>query len=444
MAFVGLLVLGVLQSCCKEEPEDVLPPGNDPEVEVDALGIQDRVFYEVNLRAFSSDGDLQGVLDKLDHIESLGVNVIWLMPIHPIGTINSVNSPYSVQDYTAISTEYGTLDDFKALVEAAHDRGMAVVMDWVANHTAWDHPWITNVDWYTQDANGNIIHPAGTNWQDVADLNFDNPAMREQMIADMQFWLDVADVDGFRCDAADWVPLDFWTQAISALRSSQQKDILMLAEGADPELLEVGFDLNFGWNWYDGIKNVFNGNTAASLVAINEGQLAGLPENKSQLRFTTNHDESAWDATPVEIFGGLPGALSAHVATVFMGGVPLIYGSQEVGQSNPVPFFSQSPINWNQNPAFLETFQAVMSIYSERAVARHGDVSDASNGSVVSFVKYDGGEQLWVVANTRNVDKNLSVPSGWQGSWTDALTGEPYEAGEMRTLAPYQWTIWSR
>ena len=173
------------------------------------------VLYEVNLRAFSSAGNLQGVIDRLDNIRSLGVNVIWLMPIHPQGQLNGVGSPYAVRDYKAVGSEYGTLQDLRRLTTLAHERGMAVIMDWVANHTAWDNPWIRNRDWYTQNNSGTIIHPAGTNWQDVADLNYAKADMRQAMIDAMQYWVLEANIDGFRCDYADGVPAFFLERGIT-------------------------------------------------------------------------------------------------------------------------------------------------------------------------------------------------------------------------------------
>ena len=192
---------------------------------------EDIVMYEVNFRAFSTGGDIQGVIDRLDEIKALGVNVIWLMPIHPIGAIKSVNSPYSVRDYKAVNPEFGTLSDLRALTDQAHARGMAIMMDWVANHTSWDNAWISNRTWYTQDAAGAIIHPPGTNWQDVADLDFTSGPMRLAMIDAMKYWTLEANVDGYRCDYADGVPFDFWKQAIDTLNSIPNRDILFLAEG---------------------------------------------------------------------------------------------------------------------------------------------------------------------------------------------------------------------
>ena len=160
--------------------------------------IDDIIMYEVNERAFSTSGNLQGVINRLDSIKALGVNVIWLMPIHPIGTINSVNSPYCVKNYFEVNPEFGTLADLRKLVEEAHNRNMAVIIDWVANHTAWDNPWIDSTKWYTQDGNGNIISPAGTNWADVADLNFSNQNMRLEMIKAMRYWILTANIDGYK------------------------------------------------------------------------------------------------------------------------------------------------------------------------------------------------------------------------------------------------------
>lgn len=433
---LAFLLLLAAVSCRKDDPQP------NPPLEWEVPAVEDLVFYEVNVRAFGASGDLTGVRQKLDHIASLGVNAIWLMPIHPIGSINSVNSPYSVQNYTEVGAEYGTLDDLRALVDEAHDRGIIVVLDWVANHTAWDHPWITNTDWYTQDANGNIIHPAGTNWQDVADLNFSNGPMREAMIEAMRFWLDNADIDGFRCDAADWVPNSFWEQAIWSLRAGTERPLIFLAEGAVSGLLPAGFDVNFGWNWYDGIKSVYNGTSATTLAGIHTGQMNSIPNGKTQLRFTTNHDESAWDATPVTLFGGLDGAFGAQVISTFMGGIPLIYGSQEVGQPSTVPFFSNAPINWTQNSAFLADYQAMMGIYGSHPEARSGSLADASNSSVVSFVRELDNRQIWVAVNCRNAAKSLDVPVGWQEEWADVLTGELQVAGATREFEPYEWSIW--
>ncbi|NLK92940.1 MAG: alpha-amylase, partial [Bacteroidales bacterium] len=298
----------------------------------------DIVLYEVNLRAFSTSGTIQGVINRLDELESLGINVIWLMPIHPIGQVNSVNSPYSVQNYKAISSEYGSLSDLRHLTTEAHNRGMAVIIDWIANHTAWDNEWIENKSWYTQNVNGDIVHPAGTNWLDVADLNFSNPDMRLAMIDAMKYWVLEANIDGFRCDHADGVPSTFWKQAIDTLRNLPNRKIIMLAEGARTNHYSAGFDLLYAWNFYYKLKDIFNGETATSLYTTHVSEYATVPQGKHRMRYTTNHDESAWEDTPITFFNGKNGALAASVTAIFMDGVPLFYTGQEVGRASKLPF----------------------------------------------------------------------------------------------------------
>ena len=213
--------------------------------------VADVVLYQVNPRVFAPSNSLQAVLARLDSIEDLGVNMLWIMPIYPIGLEKTKNSPYSVRDYKAVAPEFGTVDDLRALVESCHERGMGLILDWVANHTAWDNVWVTqHPDWYTKDSTGSIIYPPGTDWTDVADLNYDNKDMRAAMIDAMRFWVDSVGVDGFRCDVADEVPVDFWSEAISTLReSAKPRRLIMLAEGAKPETLGAGFDLNYAWEF---------------------------------------------------------------------------------------------------------------------------------------------------------------------------------------------------
>lgn len=323
-----LLLLFAAVACEKDpanKPTDPQNPSSRPGYgqPFNALPeVEDILMYEVNLRAFSQAGDLQGVISRLNHIKSLGVNMIWLMPIHPIGTVNSVNSPYAVRDYKAVGSEYGSLADLRQLTDAAHALGMGVMLDRVANHTAWHHPWIDNTSWYTQDANGTIIHPPGTNWLDVADLNSNNPNMRQAMIEAMYYWIYEDNIDGFRCDYADGVPFDFWQEAIASTDTMAERDIIFFAEGSRINHFTAGFDLSFGWAFYGAVKNVFNGQAASQILNASANVYRNTPPGKHWVRFTTNHDESAWDATPIQLFNGQQGALAASVSTVFLPACP--------------------------------------------------------------------------------------------------------------------------
>jgi Alpha amylase, catalytic domain len=401
------------------------------------------VMYEVNLRAFSSSGDLVGVTNRLDELEAMGVNVIWLMPIHPIGMVNSVNSPYSVKDFRAVADEYGTLADLRTLTTEAHNRGMAVLMDWVANHTAWDHEWVTSTPaWYTQDASGNIIHPAGTNWLDVADLNFDNAAMRKEMIECMKYWVYEANVDGYRCDNADGQPFDFWKQALDSLENIPNRDLIYLAEGGRSDHFAAGFQMNYGWNYYTKLKAVYDGASAIGLNSTGVNEYNSVPDGKHKLRFTTNHDESAWDATPMTLFNGATGATGASLITIYSGGVPLLYTGQEVGRTTTVPFFSNSPINWSGNPSMLQIYKDMLTFYSQSEVSKSGVATDYTGDNVVCVKKTIGTESVLVIANVRNSNESFILPTDLVGtSWTNVLEGFPLTLGSNISLAPYQYML---
>lgn len=444
----------LITACNKDDdnnpdtPDNPNPNDTIPELpDFDVPEIQDIIMYEVNLRAFSESGDLQGVISRLDELKALSVNVIWLMPVYPIGEINSVNSPYSVKNYKEVGAEYGTLDDLIELVDEAHSRDMAVMMDWVANHTAWDNPWIyENPEWYTQDGSGNIIHPPGTNWLDVADLNFDKQDMRQSMIEAMKFWVTEAGVDGFRCDYADGVPFEFWRQAIDTLENIPDRDLIMLAEGARDDHFDAGFDLNFGWEFYGKLKDVYNGQSASGLFSTHISDYSNIPEGKHKLRFTTNHDESAWDATPMTLFDGQAGATAASVVMTFMGGVPMIYTGQEVGTAQTVPFFSNDPVDWNNNQGMLEDYKDFMEVYSSSDPAKSNNFTGHfSSDDVVCFEKEQGGNKILIIANIRDESVSFAMPSVLQNSTcTDAISEDDVSLGTQINLSEFEYLILNR
>ena len=260
---------------------------------------ENAIIYQVNIRAFSAAGDIKGVKDKLTYIQELGVNVIYLMPIYPVGVERSaggLGSPYAVKDYKAVNPDFGTLQDLRDLVDEAHAKNMAVVLDWVANHTAWDNAWITeHPDWYQKDSNGNIIIPPGTNYNDVAQLDFTNTEMRKAMIDAMSYWVYSANVDGFRCDYADFVPQNFWSEAITQLRSIKKTNLLLLAEGSRVNHFAAGFDYTFGFNFFSTLEKVFGeSKPATTLQDSNATEYANNYNSQNRVvRYTTNHDVKA-------------------------------------------------------------------------------------------------------------------------------------------------------
>jgi glycosidase len=446
MVFIVLLVSG----CTKKASEPVVqgttiipdpPQYETPFADIPATS--DIVMYEINERAFSNTGNFAGIMPRLDSIRDLGVNVIWLMPIFPIGVLNSINSPYCVKSYRDVNPEYGDLEDLRTLVREAHTRKMAVILDWVANHTSWDNSWIVNKSWYTQDGNGNIIPPAGTGWLDVADLNYDNNDMRLEMIRCMKYWLLAANVDGFRCDAADYVPFSFWKQAIDTIKKIPNRKLILLAEGSRSDHFEAGFQLNFSWDFFPTLKTVFKDNQAAGNIYLaNQREYVSMPAGDHKLRFTSNHDIDAWDDTPLGLFGGKSGSMSAFVISAFMGGVPLIYDGQEVGCTVKLPIFSRSPINWTTNPEMLREYKWLVQLRTTHSALRTGSLESYDDNNVVSFKRHSGVDEVMVFANTRNAAETFHVPVNIQNTtWTNASSGAPVTLDSLVNLASYEYVV---
>ncbi|MBR5686252.1 MAG: alpha-glucosidase C-terminal domain-containing protein [Muribaculaceae bacterium] len=438
-----LLTLMLVAAGCRPKSQNIVPLGEDfimPEVE-------DVVMYQVNPRVFAPSNSLQAVLARIDSIQDLGVNMLWIMPIYPIGEEKSKNSPYSVRDYKAVAPEYGTIDDLRMLVRSCHERGMGVILDWVANHTAWDNVWVTeHPEWYTHDSVGNIIYPPGTDWTDVADLNYDNKDMRAAMIDAMRYWVDSVGVDGFRCDVADQVPADFWKTCISELRAAAKpRKLIMLAEGANPDNFTAGFDLNYAWEFMHAIAEVMKGDAkVGKLVAVDRHEYKDLGHGKYKLRFTTNHDESTKE-TPVKLYGGQRASMAAFVATTMLHGGMLVYGSQEVGYPEPINFFHYVPVDWNANPELREEYKQLIGVYNEHPALRSsGKVTyfDDDANSVLCFERVLNNDNVLVMVNVRNEPHNIDVPPMWNArNVVNLMTGEEQQLGKRVSLQPYQYLL---
>jgi glycosidase len=451
---IYLVALLALACQTKEEPKPAPPVVIEEVEEPKQFGTpftavpdpQDIVMYEVNMRSFSETGNFQGVIDRLDNIKALGVNTIWLMPIHPVGKEKSaggLGSPYAVQNFLQVNSEFGDMEKIRELVSKAHERGMAVIIDWVANHTAWDNPWTSNKSWYTQNAQGEIISPEGFNWNDVADLNFSNKEMRKSMIHAMKYWILEGNIDGFRCDAADHVPDDFWKEALDELKKIEGRKLILLAEGGKAVHFNSGFQMNYAWNFYFNLKDVYGKNkTAASIYTTHQEEYAVIPSGAMKLRYTTNHDESGWEGTPIEFFGGVNGALSASVVTIFISAVPLLYNGQEVGREELLPFFTGDPIQWNANEDMLNTYQKFMSIYNETQAFRKGTIEYFNHPDVVMFTRTLDNEKYLIIVNVRNVAKEVSLDASLQNSsWINRVSEQSVTLESSVTLSPYSYMI---
>ncbi len=403
---------------------------------------KDANIYQVNMRVFSAAGNFQGVAARLDSIKNLGINIIYLMPVYPVGVLKAINSPYAVKDYKAVNSEFGNLDDLRSLVDQAHQKNMAVILDWVANHTSWDNAWIANKSWYQQDASGNIVSPPGYN--DVAQLNYNNDTMRAAMIEAMRYWVFTANIDGYRCDFADAVPFDFWKQAITSLRSISSHKLLFLAEGTRTDHFKAGFDFIYGFNFYGNLKDMYDNSKSATLInSVNQAEYTGAYDSSQVVRYVTNHDVNSSDGTPLDLFGGKQGSMGAFIVAAYMKGVPMIYDGQEVGTPYRLTFpFTSTKIDWSLNPEVTAEYKKVILFRNSSAAIRGGQLFSYTSDDVVAFTKQLNTEKDFIMVNIRNKTVNYTLPSALANTtWTDALNGGNVPLTTNVTMQPYSYLV---
>ncbi len=407
------------------------------------------VVYQIWPRAFTAQGNFAGIVSRMDSMQKLDINILWLMPIQPDGKVKSkgsLGSPYAIQDYLAIDPALGSKDDLHALVTEAHRRGMKVILDFVANHTAWDSVMMAHPDWYKHDKAGNITYPY--DWSDVAALDYKNPALRQYMTDALLYWVKTFDIDGYRCDAAGEVPTSFWNEASAALRSAKP-DLLMLAEAEKPDLMASAFDLDYGWAGMHALNDVvMNGAPAtASIHGSLEAQRKLFPRGTLHMRMTDDHDELRAIARY-----GYPGALAAWTVAATLEGVPLIWNGMEVGDTTnsaapalfePEKIYWQA-VDWHKDyPAY---FSAVDHLRREHTAFQTGDahwVNNSDEPHVVTYTRTDGRETYLVAVNLSNtpfrgtIEGNPTTTGGAAtGQWTEVpLPGFTTSAGSLTANA---------
>lgn len=375
-------------------------------------------IYEVNIRQYTEEGTFKAFEAHMPRLKEMGVDILWLMPIHPISEKNrkgSMGSYYAVQDYQKVNPEFGTLDDLKHLVSYAHELGMKVIIDWVANHTGWDNWLITeHTNWYTQDSLGNVVVPEGTDWTDVADLNYDVPEMQEYMIQSLEYWVKEADIDGYRCDVAGMVPIDFWMNARKRLDAI--KPVFMLAEDGNPEIHKA-FDMSYGWEFHHIMNDIAKGNK--SIEAISEYVAKADSAYKSGdivMHFTTNHDENSWNGTVFERMGDSYKAFAVLSAT--MPGMPLIYSGQEDKLDKRLKFFEKDAIEWGEFE-MQEFYSKLLNLKKENKALWNGQwggsferISTTADEHVFSFKRELEQEKVLIVLNLSDQNQTFSFNTG--------------------------------
>ena len=369
--------------------------------------VRDGVIYEIYPRAFSQPGNFNAITARLDELKDLGVTILWLMPIHPIGQEKkkgTIGSPYAVRDYYAINPDYGSAADLKRLVREAHARGLKVIIDIVANHTAWDSVLMKHPEYYKHDEKGNITYPY--DWYDIAALNYDNQQLRRYMTDMLKYWIREFDLDGFRCDVAGEVPTDFWENARRELEQIKP-DIVMLAEAHKAELSVNAFDLDYSWPLHSALTNVLQGRARASeLRAEWEKEVREWPRGALHMRFSDNHDERR----AIARFGE-PAALAASAFVFTLDGVPMIYNGMEVGdttESGAPALFEKLPIFWafaERRKEFPQFYKNIMTLRRSTVALRRGTlewVKNSDENRVVTFVRRAGAEEVLIAINFSN------------------------------------------
>ncbi len=388
-------------------------------------------IYEVNIRQYTPEGTINAFRRHLPRLKAMNVDILWLMPVFPIGEKNrkgSLGSYYAVKDYKGVNPEFGTLDDLKALVKECHDMGMYVILDWVANHTAWDNPWATqHPEWYEKDDNGNFKSPY--DWTDVIQLDYTNAELRKAMTESMKYWVVNADIDGFRCDVAGMVPVDFWNQAKEEL--DKTKHLFMLAEDEENiDLLKKAFDMNYTWKMMHLMNGIAKGEHKASEIndylKWNDER---FDKNMYRMYFTSNHDENSWNGTAFERLGDAFEAFTVFDYTI--PGMPLIYSGQEAGNNKRLRFFDKDTIDWIKIP-YSGFYAKLNELKHNNKALWNGEyggalniLPDNGNANIFAFIREKDNNQVVTILNLSPEKTEFKIENNTiQGKYTDLFTGK--------------------
>jgi len=464
---LSLAILSVF-ACKEEKRQEETKVDTQEKVAIQPISASDletAIIYEANIRQYSPEGTFEAFTKDIPQLKQLGVKVIWLMPVFPISETKRkatggedskfatdfpeaeqdkyLGSYYAVSDFTKINPEFGTIENFRDLVKTAHENGIYVILDWVPNHTGWDHIWLkTNPEYYTQNDKGEVVHPEGTDWTDVADLNYDNQEMRKAMIADMSYWLTEEGVDGFRCDVAGSVPTNFWEQAIPELRA--KKNIFMLAEAWEPELLKDGlFDMAYGWDRHHAMNHIAKGEKdATEFTTALQTDFERYEADDILMNFVTNHDENSWNGTIKERMGEA-GEMMTALAYITPG-MPLIYSGQEYDLDHRLLFFEKDSFphtkgkTWKVLEKLATLKQNNAALHGGKASAKYNAIDNGKD--VISFSRTKGNDEIVFIANISEENVKANLPQ--KGNYLDFMTNETIELkGDAIMLEANQYKI---
>lgn len=434
LAVVATLLVG-----CEQQAVPVIVPDGESQ---EARAVNTTVVYECNERLFAESDALRAIEAYVPELERMGVDVLWLMPIHPIGEdAKAIGSPYCVRDYRAVNPAFGTMADLKQLVRTAHAHGMRVILDWIANHTSWDNAWtVTHPEWYQ----GPSTADEGF-WADVTFLNYDLQAVRDTMRECMLYWVREADIDGFRCDYAGGVPLEWWKEVNESVLALKP-DAFLLAETSDTRHFDAGFGMIYSWNYLYALEDIYSGSgTLSALLSAHTSEYNSTPRDKERLRYITTHDESS-EKAPASVYKDARGELSAMCLAAFMGGVPMVYSSQELGYTNAIDFFHYNILDFESPNATRDALAKLFSVYRSTATLRGGTQYISSLAARVPYVEFTSGEEaLLVICNAANSEQEVKMPMRYQGLGLNNLLSERVDTIEsVITLQPHEYRIYKK
>jgi cyclomaltodextrinase / maltogenic alpha-amylase / neopullulanase len=392
-------------------------------------------IYEVNIRQYTPEGTFKAFEEHLPRLKEMGIDILWLMPIHPIGEKNrkgKLGSYYAVKDYYGVNPEFGTMEDFKALVNKIHDMGMYVILDWVANHSAWDHPLtIQHPEWYSKNIDGNFQPTPWYDWDDIIDFDYEQPGIREYMTKALKFWVEEADVDGYRCDVAGFMPTDFWENVREEL--DEVKPVFLLAEWEARDLHKKAFDMTYAWSLWDKMREATTqGKGIHGLVEYMAHHESSFPKDGYRMTFTENHDKNSWEGTQFTNFGD--GLEACMVLASTIAGMPMVYSGQEAGLDKSLLFFEKDQIEWKKH-RFYDMYKTLFSLKKQNQAlwngAWGGDMIRVYNDKldqVISFSREKNEDKVLVVLNFSDQPVNVKLESKYhQGKYKEWFTHKEIE-----------------
>ncbi|MFY1045984.1 alpha-amylase family glycosyl hydrolase [Chryseobacterium sp. GP-SGM7] len=414
--------------------------------------VKNATLYELNIRQFSKEGNFVAVKKQIPRLKKMGIDIIWLMPIHPIGEVHrkgTLGSYYSVKDYYAINPEFGTEDDFRELVKAVHNEGMYVIIDWVANHTSWDNELVEkHPDWYMKSRKNTFQSTRWRDYDDIIEFDYKNSDLRKYMTEALKYWIKEFDIDGYRCDIASFVPIDFWENARKELDSI--KPVFMLAEADDKELHRKAFDSTYNWNLWNILHLIATQNL--SVKTLTEAYLAEhvsiFPKDGIRMNFVDNHDKNSWEGNQFSNFGV---ALKAVIVfNVMMDGIPLVYSGQEAGLDRSLEFFEKDPIDWikhENEKLYTQLFTLKhknQALWNGRFGGEMVRIMNDKMDQVISFVREKNGDKVLTVINLSDSHLIVQLDTSFdQGVYKNLFTGKKRDVGSTMivTLDEWQYTV---